>query len=492
MFILLFLAVVGAILILRYGVVKKKYHAPLGHWETGVPPKIPDFDSFVHRLVEMIRIPTISWTDVSRRQDTHFLHFQDRLSELYPKVHGAMACERLGHLGLIFHWPGRSSQKKPVLFLAHYDVVPAQETGDERWEEDPFGGVVKDGVLWGRGSLDIKTQIAFQLETAERLIAQGWVPDRDIYFAYGGDEEIAGREGAGKISALFRERGLEFEFVLDEGGVIAKDQLSFLKGRPAALVGLAEKGFITYKITARGESGHSSMPLNQGRTAMGDLARAIATLEARPFPSRMVPVLQNMLERFVPHVSLPLGVVFSNLWLFSPLIRWIFARKRTTDSLIRTTQAVTVARCGDQENILPGEAFCLINHRILPGDSRRTILDRHQRRLAGRNLMIEDAGNWPSNDPITEGSTGGSGFGLIQRVLGKTHPGVVTVPFLVTGATDSKYYGGLTEQILRFTPLETTPEDLATVHGINERVSLDNLKKGLAFYHEFFLSLEEI
>ena len=492
MFILLGLAIVSSILILRYRFVKRKYQVPLGSWETGDIPDIPGFDTFVHRLGEMIRIPTISWTDLSLRQDHEFSRFQDLLVELYPRVHGAMSWERLGHLGLIYHWKGKHPHKKPVLFLAHYDVVPAQERGGEKWDEPPFEGCVKDGVLWGRGSLDIKTQIAFQLETAERLLEQGWAPDRDIYFAYGGDEEIAGREGAGKIAALFKERGLEFEFVLDEGGVIAKDQLAFLKGRPAALVGLAEKGFVTYKITARGESGHSSMPLNRGKTAMGDLARAIAKLEARPFPSRMVPVLQNMLERFVPHVSLPLGIVFSNLWLFSPLIRWIFSKKRTTDSLIRTTQAVTVARCGDQENILPGEAFCLINHRILPGDTREKVASRHGRRLAKLNLSIEDAGNWPSNDPITEGSTHGSGFKLIQKVLGKTHPGVLTVPFLVTGATDSKYYGDLTKQILRFTPLETRPEDLATIHGVNERVGLDNLKKGLAFYHELFLSLEEI
>ncbi|HCY85592.1 MAG TPA: hypothetical protein DHV36_10695 [Desulfobacteraceae bacterium] len=356
------------------------------------------------------------------------------------------------------------------------------------WEEPPFSGLVKDGYLWGRGTLDIKCQLAFLMETAERLIAEGWTPDRDIWFAFGGDEEIAGYEGAQNMAGIFKERGLEFEFVLDEGGIISKNQMAFLKGRPAALVGLAEKGFVTFKITATGESGHSSMPGKEG-TAVGRLARGVARLEKRPFYGRLDPVMGNMLERFVPCVSTGLGIVFANLWLTRPLIKLIFSKNRVTDSLIRTTQAVTVFRAGEQENVLPGEAMCLVNHRILPGDTINMIRDRHRRTLKDDGLALADAGNWPSNDPIRAGSTKDSGFTLIRNTLAVTHPEVVTVPYLVNGSTDSKYYRELTGQILRFCPLILTPDDVASIHGINERISLQNLERGLQFYARLFYNL---
>lgn len=489
---ILLLAAVGLILTLvsRYLSMKKQYERldpALG--KQGHPTdSLVDTNGFAQRLAQLIQIPTISWTNRSKRDLNVFSLFQEKLITLYPRVHETLKREVHGHFGLVYHWKGKNPDRQPVLFLAHYDVVPAEEKGNETWSEPPFSGKIKQGYLWGRGTLDIKSQLAFQMETAEILLAQGWQPDRDIYFAFGGDEEIAGTEGAQNMAAIFKERGLSFEFVVDEGGVIAQDQLAFLKGQPAALVGLAEKGMVTFKITATGESGHSSMPGRDG-TAIGRLARGIVRLEKKSFPSRLDPVMQNMLERFVPHVSFALGVIFANLWLFSPLIRFIFSKNKTTDSLIRTTQAVTVFHSGEQENILPGEATCLVNHRILPGNTIGQLLKQHRQVLKDKALSIEDAGNWPANDPIKAGDPKGTGFQLIQKILASTHPGTIAVPFLVNGSTDSKYYRDLTDQILRFTPLVLKPADIATIHGVNEKVSLNNLENGLKFYLQLFSQL---
>ncbi|WDP84427.1 MAG: M20/M25/M40 family metallo-hydrolase [Desulfobacter sp.] len=230
------------------------------------------------------------------------------------------------------------------------------------------------------------------------------------------------------------------------------------------------------------------MPAKEG-TAIGRLAQGIARLEKNLFPTGLDPVLSQMLKRFVPHVSTGLGLVFSNLWLTRPLILYIFSKNKVTDSLIRTTQAVTVFRAGEQENVLPSQATCLVNHRIMPGDSIEQIRTRHRKTLADPGLVIGDAGHWPPNEPIPSGPVDGSGFKLIQKVLAHTHPGVVAVPFLVNGSTDSKYYHDLTDQVLRFTPLVLTPEDVATIHGVNERVSLENLEQGLAFYLQLFSHL---
>ncbi|WDP90378.1 MAG: M20/M25/M40 family metallo-hydrolase [Desulfobacter sp.] len=472
----------------RYFSIKQKYILSLGDSREEMDLPVADFAGFVRRLSGMIRIPTISWTDRRRRDLSQFKRFREELETMYPLVHKQMDREVIGDFGLVFHWKGKNSGKKPVLFLAHYDVVPAQEEGNEKWTHPPFSGLVEDGILWGRGALDIKCQLAFQMEAAETLLAEGRVPDRDIWFAFGGDEEISGMEGAGKIAALFRERNLAFDFVLDEGGIIARDQLAFLKGTPAALIGQAEKGFVTFKVTAPGESGHSSMPPLEG-TAVGRLARGIVRLEKRPFPKRLDPVLANMLERFVPHVPMGLGLVFANLWLTRPLILHIFSKNRTTDSLVCTTRAATVCRAGEQENVLPGEAACLVNHRILPGDSIARVREYHRRTLKDDGLEVAQAGDWMANEPLAAAQAGGRAFELIETILAHTHPDAVAVPFLVNGSTDSKHYRGLTENILRFTPLVLTPEDVSTIHGVNERVSLENLEKGLAFYIRLFCHL---
>ncbi|MDC7221111.1 MAG: M20/M25/M40 family metallo-hydrolase [Spirochaetales bacterium] len=474
------------ILLTRYAIIKKRYARQVAQGAESAHNS--GDDSFAQKLSALIQIPTVSWTDRDKIDPALFRQFQSRLEELFPLVHGNLTRDLHGDYGIIYHWKGRDSSLKPVLFLAHYDVVPAEEKGGEAWTEEPFSGLIKEGELWGRGTLDIKTQLAFQLETAERLLGEGWQPERDIWFAFGGDEEISGREGAQKMAEVLKNRGLRFEFILDEGGVIARDQLAFLKGRPAALIGLEEKGFVTFKISASGASGHSSMPTREG-TAIGRLSKGIVRLEKRLFPSRLTPVMRNMLERLVPWVSFPLGVLFANLWLTAPLIRFVFSRSPVTDSLIRTTQAVTVFKGGEQENILPGEATCLVNHRILPGDTIKSLERRHRRTLRDPGLTLEDAGNWPSNDPIAGADSEGSGFRLIQEVLEETHPEVVAVPFLVNGSTDSKYYRELSDQILRFTPLVLRPEDIASIHGVNEKVSLENLRKGLEFYTRLFRRL---
>ena len=490
LFLLLVLAALGLLLILaaRYILLRKRYARipdpvllPPGFSE-------PDINGFSQRFSRLIQIPTVSWTDRSKRDPDVFRRFQETLRQLYPQVHATLERTVISEFGLVYRWKGQDPGKKPVLFLAHYDVVPAEEKGDETWQVPPFSGEIRDGILWGRGTLDIKCMIAFYMETAEALIAQGFQPQCDIYFAFGGDEEIGGPEGAAIIASRFREQHLKFDFIMDEGGVITRDQMAFLKGKPAALVGLAEKGFVTFRIRATGESGHSSMPGGEG-TAVSRLAKGITRLENRSFPSRLDPVLKDMLVRYVPFVSPGLGIIFANLWLFSPLIRLIFSKNRVTDSLIRTTQAVTVFKAGEQENILPGEAFCLVNHRILPGDTMAGILARHRQTLKDPSLTVSDAGNWPSNDPIPASREQRSGFELIRSVLAATHPQAVTTPFLVNGSTDSKYYADLTDQVLRFCPLVLPPADVGSIHGVNEKVSLENLEKGLAFYLRLFCHL---
>jgi len=451
-------------------------------------PSEQNLGTFGEKLSSLIRIPTVSWTDENKTDTRELIRFQEELVTLFPLVHKHMEREIPDPYSITYRWEGTRPEEEPVLFLAHYDVVPAPQEGGETWTHPPFSGIIEDGVLWGRGTLDIKSQLAFLMETAEQLLKEGFTPKRTIYFAFGGDEEISGLKGARQRAAAFKERGLKFAMIMDEGGIIARHMLKFLGEKPVALIGLAEKGFVTFKITAEGESGHSAMPSSQG-TVLSTLARGITRIESRRQPSLLTAQIKGMLKGFVPWVSLPLGLIFSNLWLFSPLIRKIFSASPTTDSLIRTTQAFTVARAGEQENIIPGEASCMVNHRIIPGDTIDILKKRHLRKIKGLNLKLEDAGNWPSNNPIEPMEGEERGYNWVKETLMESHPEVITVPYLVNGSTDSKYYRDLTGQIIRFTPLIMSQEDINSVHGVNEKVSLENLNRALGFYRRLFQKL---
>lgn len=472
---LLFIILFFLILFISYFIQKSR-----GSYTKGKPLK-NELRDFADKMAVLIRIPTISWTDPEKVDESPLIEFQESLITLFPLVHKHLERETPDPYQIMYKWPGKDSGKDPVLFLAHYDVVPVEEQGGESWEKPPLGGLIEEGELWGRGTLDIKSQLGMLMESAERLLEEGFQPERTLYFAFGGDEEVAGARGAGKMSAYFRSKGLRFAMVMDEGGVIAEKMLSFLADKPVALIGLAEKGFITFKLTASGGSGHSAMPPAEG-TVVTRLAKGIARIEKERQPSLLTPQIKGMLNSFVPHVPLPLGVIFANLWLFNPLIRFLFARSKTTDSLIRTTQAFTVARAGEQENVIPGEASCMVNHRIIPGDTMEALKKRHQKKLKGLNLSIEDAGNWPSNDPIEPVQGENRGFNWVKETLAETHPEVLPSPYLVNGSTDSKYYRDLTEQIIRFTPLMLSKEDINSIHGVNEKVSLENLNRALGFY----------
>ncbi|QEN09780.1 M20/M25/M40 family metallo-hydrolase [Oceanispirochaeta crateris] len=470
------------LLFIRYLMLNKKDHQ---HQNT---PPCPDSGEFAEKLSTLIQIPTVSWTDHEKTDIKQLIKFQEKLVDLFPLVHEKLEREVPDPYGIVYKWAGSDPLEEPVLFLAHYDVVPAQEQGDESWHHPPFSGIIENGELWGRGTLDIKSQLTFLLETVERLLHEGFQPKRSLYFAFGGDEEISGTNGAQKLAASFKDKGLKFAMIMDEGGVIAQHMLSFLGDKPAALIGLAEKGFVTFKISAHGESGHSSMPPSTG-TVVSTLAQGISRICSRRQPSRLTPQIIGMLQGFVPWVPLPLGLVFANLWLFNPLIRLIFAGNKSTDSLIRTSQAFTVIKSGEQENIIPGEASCLVNHRILPGDTIESLKQRHMKKLKGLNLTIEDAGNWPSNDPIKPEKDENQGFYWVKEALKESHPEVVAVPFLVNGSTDSKYYRDLSGQIIRFTPLILNQEDINSIHGINEKVSLENLERALTFYRNLLFKL---
>jgi acetylornithine deacetylase/succinyl-diaminopimelate desuccinylase-like protein len=296
--------------------------------------------------------------------------------------------ETVGGYSLLYTWPGTDAGAKPILLMAHQDVVPIAPGTEASWHADPFGGEIRDGFVWGRGSWDDKGNLLAMLEAVDRLVASGFKPRRTIYLAFGHDEENGGADGAAQIAALLAKRGVHCEFALDEGLLTTIGIMPGLSG-PLALIGVAEKGSVTLRLTASATPGHSSMPPKT--SAIGELARALERLEAAPMPAKIGTVAGELLDTVAPEMHGLQRVALSNRWLFGPFVRAQLEQAPSTNALLRTTTAITVIKGGNKENVLPGVAEALVNFRILPGDRIATVVEHVRRTIDDAHIRIDIA-----------------------------------------------------------------------------------------------------
>lgn len=435
-------------------------------------------------LAALVRRPTVSWFDYGRTDKAAFEALKADLVELFPRVHAALNRREIGDWALLYEWEGSEPGLAPAILCAHFDVVPADD--EEAWTHPPFSGDLAEDFVWGRGSQDVKVTLASILSAAERLLAEGFVPRRKLFFAFGGDEEVGGPLGAGAVGAFLADQGIRASFLLDEGGPVAEGLLSFAD-RPLALVGVAEKGYIDVAIEASGAGGHASMPPR--RTAAGDLSRAVADIEASPSPARLTKTVRAFLERVAPYSSFTYRLLFRNLWLFSGLVKAAFSASPSSNALIRTTTAPTMLQGSAKENVLADKARANINVRILSGDSCGQVIERLGRIAARSGCTARQAYEGLGVEPLPESSVEAEGYLAVESALAASFPEAACVPFLFSAGTDTKHYRYVAENIYRLTPLRQTAKDLSQVHGRDERVSVDNARRCAIFYERLIRSL---
>jgi carboxypeptidase PM20D1 len=389
-----------------------------------------------------------------------------------------MRLEIVADYSLLYTLPGSDTSLPPILLLAHQDVVPVEAGTEDDWEAPPFAGEILDGYVYGRGSLDDKGSIVAIMEAMETLSARGFQPRRTILLAFGHDEEVLG-SGAKAMAQLLQERGVRPWFVLDEGMVVLLDYP--LTGKPAALIGIAEKGYMTARVTARSEGGHSSMPPRE--TAAERLSRAILAIRAHPFPGHLEggPIAE-MLEALAPHLGFAQRALISNRWAFGPLLRSRMASTPAGDALLRTTIAPTELSGGTKENILPQEVYALVNLRLNPRDSVETALEHLRHSVAGmEGISIEIHGRPSEPSPVS--STSSDSYVLLAAAAKAHAPeGAPVTPMLVLGGTDSRHYASISENVYRFTPEWIPQSEFSRVHGTGERLSLENLGRMVRFF----------
>jgi len=466
------LAVLVAVILARAAFVPQPpLNAP------AVQPKLHiDAMQAAERLAAAIRIPTVSEQATGTADPRTLIELHAYILRSFPRVHAVLRREVVGEHSLLYTWQGERGDLKPIALLAHMDVVPA-EVDKSRWTHPPFEGRVVDGFVWGRGALDMKHGVMGSLEAVEALLQDGFRPQRTVYLAFGHDEELGGRNGAGKIAELLSQRGVRLAYTLDEGQAIVEGIIPGV-AKPIALVGLAEKGYLTLELVAEGEGGHSSMP--HADMAVVRLARAIDRLDRNPMPAILQPPASWMFDQLMPEMSFPYKLVLANRWLFEPLLLTLLARQPGPNGLIRTTTAPTVLSAGAKENVIPASARALVNFRLLPGEAIQGVIAHVRAKIDDPAVKINVIGEpW---DAGGVSHTESFGYVRIEQAIRQVYPEVVVAPSLTVGATDSKHYAAIADDNYRFIPMRLRREDLKRIHGIDERIAIADYVRLVYFY----------
>ena len=444
---------------------------------TPQPAAAIDVQGAAERLAGAVRLRTISYETPSAESRGEFLRLHAYLEQSFPRTHAALRREIVNGYSLLYTWAGTDPAAKPIVLMAHQDVVPVAPGTEGGWHAGPFSGEIKDGFVWGRGAWDDKGNLMAILEAVESLAAAGFAPQRTVYLAFGHDEENGGEEGAQVIAGLFAQRGVHPEFVLDEGLLIADGILPGLDP-PVALIGVAEKGSATLRLTASAPPGHSAMP--GSRSAIGSLAAALARIEQAPMRAAVGGVAAEMFDTVAPEMHGLNRAALANRWLFGPLLRSQLERSPSTNALLRTTTAITVIRGGNKQNVLPGEAEALVNFRLLPGDTVDAVVAHVRAVVRDEALRVEVLGQATAASPVA--SRASAGYAIINRTVREQLPGVVVAPGLMIGGTDARHMVALADDVYRFSPVRARADDLARFHGTDERIAVANYAELIGFY----------
>jgi carboxypeptidase PM20D1 len=461
-----------------------------------VPPAalLPvDIQGAAQRLAEAVRLQTIAARNDPALNAAQFRQLHELLRLRFPKTHATLQREVVGGLSLLYTWQGSQPAAQPILLMAHQDVVAVSPGTEQDWTVGAFDGVVKDGFVWGRGVWDNKGSLMAQLEAVELLIESGYRPQRTVYLAFGADEEIGGLRGAAAIAALLKQRQVRLDLVLDEGLLITDGVMPGVR-QPTALIGVAEKGYLSLEVEVRSAPGHASMPPAKASSAIALMAGALKEVDDEQFPGRIDGVVREMFDTLAPEMQGFSRIALSNLWLFGPIVRRQLEAKPSTGALLHTTTSLTTVHAGQSENVLPGVATATINYRLMPGETTERVvgLARQQIRLATGSDAFELKVLPGAANASPAASTASYQYGQLQRTIREVFPGTLVAPGLLVGGSDSKHFGQLSQNIFKFSPVRARPQDLSRFHGTDERISLSNLAELIRFYHRFLVRAAQV
>lgn len=443
-----------------------------------------DAPGALERFRQSITYPTISHENPAEFDSATFQAFNEFLLASFPAVYENLELKRINEFGLLFSWKGSNPSLAPGLLMGHYDVVPVEQNSLAEWKAAPFDGAMAGNSIVGRGTIDDKNNVMAILEAVSFLLNQDFVPERPLYLAFGHDEEVGGEFGAQAMAAYLEEQGVSLDYVLDEGGIIKKDGITGFEN-PIALIGIAEKGYVSLRLTVNAPGGHSSMP--EKETSINILANALHKLSNNPFPSKLKGAPSIMFDYLGPEMGFGQRMVFANLWLLRPILENIMSKSASSNATIRTTMVPTIFHAGVKDNVIPTEASVVINFRIIPGETIESVQQYVQNILADERITIAIEKNFGVN-PSKVSDLESAVFEKLNKSIKRYYPEAVVSPYIVVGATDSRHFGGLSDNVFRFSPVLLDNAGLKTMHGINEQIEKEVYLKSISFYADWIKS----
>jgi carboxypeptidase PM20D1 len=441
----------------------------------------------IYRLADAIKLTTVSYEESGKSDTLAILKLHDVIEQSFPSVHNKLTKEVINNFSLLYEWKGKNTSLKPVILMAHMDVVPIEEANKNEWLQPPFSGNIIDGALWGRGTLDDKSGVFGILEAAEMLIKQGFQPDRTFYFVFGHDEETGGIKGAKVAAELLEKRGVKAEMVLDEGMYMTTGNMIPGITKPVALIGVAEKGYMTLELITRIKGGHSSIPSKE--TSIGVLAKAVAALQDNLLETHFTEPTRMFFEYVGPEMPFGLKMVVANQWLFEKVLINQMTSFREGSATFRTTTAPTIFHSGIKENVVPYEARAVVNFRLLPGDHSHEVIDKVKDIVNDERVEIKIINQFNEASPVASDKE--PTFKILAKTIGQVSKEEVLIsPSLVLGGTDSKHFNNISPNVFKYLHIRMDATDLKRVHGTNERILIKDYEELIRFYYQLMKNVQ--
>ena len=429
-------------------------------------------EKIIENLRTLVRFKTVSYRDGKLEDDAEFKALLNELPKLYPNVYKTCTQTLMDDRGVLILWQGKKHDA-PSVMMAHYDVVPVNE---ELWDKPPFEAILEDGVIWGRGTLDTKVTVNGILSAAEKLISDGFVPENDIYFAFSGGEEINGK-GAVNIVDYFEKNNIELALVVDEGGAVVENVFPGVS-KPCGLIGIAEKGLMDVLYSSKSAGGHASAP--KPNSPIINLSKAILKVENKPFKMHLTKPVLEMFDTLGRHSNFLYRLIFANLWCFSPVLNMLCKKQGgELNALMRTTTAFTQARGSAASNVIPPEASFVSNMRLNPADTMDSALEYLKKTVNDDRVEITKIHGM---NPSRISQTDCEAYDKVASSVVSTWKGCIAAPYLMMQCSDSRHYGRISDKVYRFSAMDLTSDERATIHGNNERIRVETAVKAAEFY----------
>ena len=456
-----------AVLIIRTLSFKPKVNAQIFDEEITL-----NNEKIIENLRTLVRFKTVSYRDSKLEDDAEFNALLNELPKLYPNVYKTCTQTLMDDRGVLILWQGKKHDA-PSVMMAHYDVVPVNE---ELWDKPPFEAILEDGVIWGRGTLDTKVTVNGILSAAEKLISDGFVPENDIYFAFSGGEEINGK-GAVNIVDYFEKNNIELALVVDEGGAVVENVFPGVS-KPCGLIGIAEKGLMDVLYTSKSAGGHASAP--KPNSPIINLSKSILKVENNPFKMHLTKPVLEMFDTLGRHSNFLYRMIFANLWCFSPVLNMLCKKQGgELNALMRTTTAFTQAKGSAASNVIPPEASFVSNMRLNPADTMDSALEYLKKTVNDDRVEITKIHGM---NPSRISQTDCEAYDKVASSVVSTWKGCIAAPYLMMQCSDSRHYGRISDKVYRFSAMDLTSEERATIHGNNERIRVETAVKAAEFY----------